>query len=997
MVILYEELSWLGLHILRVDLKQDWFKPLFEDERPATPKPAWSIPSSSLSVPTHNWASAIASSYVPPPENSLLLQTGDIGVFIDWFCKKQGIIELTPEHLEDRDKLLTNQVDDRLLSKGDRITLSITKMKAAYYLDVKLEQMVPDQMWIEAECMYDISATYGISHWWFRRQKFYIDRHSAETNRRAIIVLRRADNQEYTIAENDFKDLYPSDFEDLYLLNLQGHLNHLPPRDRKILSSAVNLWIRNLVIRQRVEDFQLGIESYQTQLNLTKPRWEATGLEFMHDYKILDSPRAVLFRDKYGMQMLMRFNEIHKFSDGTLQQIDEALDYRVKEFKVNRQSGAFFLGKNIQVSWGDPNGGIACDQALLVEEYAKETTDFYGEPNDDILSVASRTSCVIPDIASSPEGSTPGNQSTNKMLEENLPPPTRSDEQLVPIKALLPYEKSNLLLDLQKLQNNPIFRISVDILQNINFFRAFAASANVPSIYIQQCWNTLTQEAVTGVYRFQLDEHWFTLNSGLLRDALEITPVDSANPFVSPPSGEIVMGFVNELGYPEGIVTRTNVDYAELLWEEFFQGIQTFFSHRDSNKIPSKKPTPHVIPYCRFTKLLIYYLGSKYNIHMRSESPRHVTGDDFLHGNLKFVLKGKKYEVFGMPIPKELITEAIQKSEYYHLLPQSKVARVKLRKFKRERPLKLVDKDEKVHHEPEPQGEGDDPNLTRAIQISLASFQEQGQEPVGGVAIREPVSDTIQKLPVVEGKGKGIATDEQATESLLDLHKPKKKSIADQYIFQRRTPVSQATATGPSAHPEHDTSANIIRDTPSPTDAETEVDTDITNSTANTKVLYAEDVQGEEISHIVVLEEKTAELDEGQAGSDPVYLKVHESLKHTMEKHVHLENPLSSSGTLSSMKNLDDTFTFDDQFLSDKPMKEEPRKATVETEAESMVTVPIHQASTSVPPLSTPIIDLSPPKPISSPLQEPFIADTTKATTITLPLPPPSLPQSFEY
>ncbi|GKC06678.1 hypothetical protein Tco_0998288, partial [Tanacetum coccineum] len=84
----------------------------------------------------------------------------------------------------------------------------------------------------------------------------------------------------------------------------------------------------NLVIRKRVEDFQLGIESYQTQLNLTKPRWEATSLEFIHDYKILDSPRAVLFRDKYGMQMLMRFNEIHKFSDETLQQIDEALDYR---------------------------------------------------------------------------------------------------------------------------------------------------------------------------------------------------------------------------------------------------------------------------------------------------------------------------------------------------------------------------------------------------------------------------------------------------------------------------------------------------------------------------------------------------------------------------------------------------------------------------------------------------------------------------------------------
>ncbi|GJW41790.1 hypothetical protein Tco_0070589 [Tanacetum coccineum] len=41
-------------------------------------------------------------------------------------------------------------------------------------------------------------------------------------------------------------------------------------------------------------------------------------------------------QDRYGVQMILRFNEIHKFSDGTLQQIDEALDYRVKEFQINR-------------------------------------------------------------------------------------------------------------------------------------------------------------------------------------------------------------------------------------------------------------------------------------------------------------------------------------------------------------------------------------------------------------------------------------------------------------------------------------------------------------------------------------------------------------------------------------------------------------------------------------------------------------------------------------
>ncbi|GJZ95462.1 hypothetical protein Tco_0667796, partial [Tanacetum coccineum] len=335
-------------HIPKVSLNQEWFKPLSEEERPATPEPAWSIPSLSLPVPNNNWASAIASSFVSPLENSLLSQNGDIGVFIDWFSQEArnhrahtgtfgrynvsrplplggppGQVTIQTEFFFNKDLEYL-----RFGHKGDRLALSITKMKAASYPDAGLEHMVPDQIWAEEEYMTHMRILSVV-----RIEVFSLYGYDYMKK----IVLRRADNQEYTIAESDFKDLYLSDFEDLYLLNLQGNLNQLPPKGKKILSTAVNLWIRNLVIRKWVEDFQLSIESYQTQLNLTKPRWEATSLEFMYDYNILDSPRAVVFRDKYGMQMIMCFKEIHKFSDGTLQQIDEALDYRVKEFKVNKK------------------------------------------------------------------------------------------------------------------------------------------------------------------------------------------------------------------------------------------------------------------------------------------------------------------------------------------------------------------------------------------------------------------------------------------------------------------------------------------------------------------------------------------------------------------------------------------------------------------------------------------------------------------------------------
>ncbi|GJS98511.1 hypothetical protein Tco_0819681 [Tanacetum coccineum] len=69
---------------------------------------------------------------------------------------------------------------------GSMTVLSISKMKAARYPDFGLELLVPEQMWIEDVCTYDISAKYGIAHWWFNRQKFYIDRHDSPSHRKEV-------------------------------------------------------------------------------------------------------------------------------------------------------------------------------------------------------------------------------------------------------------------------------------------------------------------------------------------------------------------------------------------------------------------------------------------------------------------------------------------------------------------------------------------------------------------------------------------------------------------------------------------------------------------------------------------------------------------------------------------------------------------------------------------------------------------------------------------
>ncbi|GKG36275.1 hypothetical protein Tco_0443953, partial [Tanacetum coccineum] len=89
-------------------------------------------------------------------------------------------------------------------------------------------------------------------------------------------------------------------------------------------------------------------------------------------------------------------------------------------------------------------------------------------------------------------------------------PSTRSDEQIMPRNKWVPVGKSNCFLDVERTQDNPIFKIAVDILNNTNFFKAFTASSTIPSIYIRQFWDTIRFDKDKG-YSCQLDEQRFLL------------------------------------------------------------------------------------------------------------------------------------------------------------------------------------------------------------------------------------------------------------------------------------------------------------------------------------------------------------------------------------------------------------------------------------------------------------------------------------------------------
>nr|GEY49030.1 hypothetical protein [Tanacetum cinerariifolium] len=52
------------------------------------------------------------------------------------------------------------------------------------------------------------------------------------------------------------------------------------------------------------------------------------------DYTIVSKPRAVICRDRNDQKKMLRENEVHKFSDGTLTRVLHKLDHMVKDFRL---------------------------------------------------------------------------------------------------------------------------------------------------------------------------------------------------------------------------------------------------------------------------------------------------------------------------------------------------------------------------------------------------------------------------------------------------------------------------------------------------------------------------------------------------------------------------------------------------------------------------------------------------------------------------------------
>nr|GFB82907.1 hypothetical protein [Tanacetum cinerariifolium] len=274
----------------------EWFS---QSRKPSTPDRDWNKTLPAVQGSAQTWISELAKQADSRSSFNELLDTPiDFSNFI---MNRLCPLPLIPDNRGRRVIPFAHFINKDLEylwggASSRKYTTSVAKTKAADYGHIKwIEDLVPRTMWIQEPLNYDKHALWGVSHWGRKCQQFYrfvVNRESAldvYSKRRIIAVtdlkimewhnykhldwisIRRDDDKIYKFKEGDFKRLCLQDIKDMLLLLVQGKLSNLTVEERFAFNVSLRIFTRSIVIQRRVKELQLGVESYQKRLNLTKP------------------------------------------------------------------------------------------------------------------------------------------------------------------------------------------------------------------------------------------------------------------------------------------------------------------------------------------------------------------------------------------------------------------------------------------------------------------------------------------------------------------------------------------------------------------------------------------------------------------------------------------------------------------------------------------------------------------------------------------------------
>ncbi|GJY99178.1 hypothetical protein Tco_0516608 [Tanacetum coccineum] len=177
-----------------------------------------------------------------------------------------------------------------------RYSTSVTKTKAATY-EIKWIKDLVHNLWSPVKDVYSTKRIIGVTRITIMNKYDY--GHLEE------IEVCQEDQKLYKFREGDFLQLRLQDIEDILLLLVQQKLTNLP----------IKL-------------------TFQKMLNLTKPDTFKSNLRNRTTYTAYSDPKGVIYKDQMNKNRLMRADELHKFSDGTLDDVRFALNDIAKGIRM---------------------------------------------------------------------------------------------------------------------------------------------------------------------------------------------------------------------------------------------------------------------------------------------------------------------------------------------------------------------------------------------------------------------------------------------------------------------------------------------------------------------------------------------------------------------------------------------------------------------------------------------------------------------------------------
>ncbi|GJR41540.1 hypothetical protein Tco_1309643 [Tanacetum coccineum] len=247
------------------------------------------------------------------------------------------------------------------------------------------------------------------------------------------------------------------------------------------------------------------------------------------------------------------------------------------------------------------------------------------------------------------------------------------DDALVAPEDRLKIGKSNLRLSSNLKSKEPTIQVVLDALKLTSFYNTFEISADVPEIYMQEFWVTVTRHHSS--LRFKLDGKSHTINVDNFRDMLKICPKLPGQKFEEPPLEENILSFIRDLGHIGEIkfLSDVNVNYMHQPWRSNAAIINKCLSGKTTalenlvfqveNKNSKKNNDMY---YPRFTKVIIdYFMAKDQAIPRRNKMFWHYARDEFMFTTIRVISKHKDTQEYGAILPQHLTNQAILESEAF--------------------------------------------------------------------------------------------------------------------------------------------------------------------------------------------------------------------------------------------------------------------------------------------------------------------------------------------